>query len=84
MSIHLILSAASWSVMQVVPIFIIFIKFPSLDKFILGAQVEVPELAGRLVLGTIRLGKDRRRTFMRVNGEFSHAGSVAFGTVVFF
>lgn len=70
--------------MQDVPIFIIFIKFPSLDKFILGAQVQVPEFAGRPVLGTVRLGKDRRCTFTPVNRDFSRAGSVVALSVVYF
>lgn len=69
--------------MQVVLIFIVFVKFPSLDKFILGAQVQVPEFAGCPVLGTVRLDKDRRCTFTRVNRAFSCAGSVVV-VVLFF
>lgn len=68
--------------MQVVPIFIIFVKFPSLDKFILGAQVQIPEFAGRPVLGTVRLSKDRRCTFTWVNRDSSRAGSVVVVVVV--
>lgn len=52
---HLILSGPSRVVLRIEPIFIILIIFPSLNKFILGSQVKVPQFTGCLVLWTVRL-----------------------------
>lgn len=60
--------------MRVVGIFVILIKVSSLDKFILGAQVKVPEFAGRPVLGAVRLDKDRRRTFTQAKANLQAWG----------
>lgn len=69
---HLILSGPSWIVLHIEPIFIILLIFPSLNKFILGSQVKVPQFTGCPVLRTVRLDKHMRYIFMQVQ-SLSHA-----------
>lgn len=55
----LVLSGPSRIVLPVVPVFIILVILPTLNKFILGSQVKVPQFAGCPVLRTVRLDKHK-------------------------
>lgn len=64
---HLILGGASWIVLCIIPIFIILFKLPSLNKFILGSQVKVPQFTGCPVFRSFRLDKHKQFIFMQEN-----------------
>lgn len=66
---HLILCGPSGVVLRIVPIFIVLIIFPSLNKFILGSQVKVPQFTGRPVLRTVRLDRHKQ------NIQYIHVGA---------